>query len=249
MMSFLRFLIFQLSVAVGTILFGGSCIVAALLRVPDGPHSTYALAPRRWGRFALWMAGIRVQEHGVEHKQGAGHIFVANHLSILDVLALGGHLPWIKFVAKAELFRVPILGPSMRHAGMIPIERANRKAAFGAYTTATERIRAGASVGVYPEGTRGRAYPLRPFKRGPFVLAIQAQVPVVPMFVYGVLELAPRGTFQVYPGTIHLHYLPPIPTAGLTHDDRDALAKRTYEAMATCARERYGVVSPPYGSA
>ena len=144
-MSFLRFLIFQLSVAVGTILFGGSCIVAALLRVPDGPHSTYALAPRRWGRFALWMAGIRVQEHGVEHKQGAGHIFVANHLSILDVLALGGHLPWIKFVAKAELFRVPILGPSMRHAGMIPIERANRKAAFGAYTTATERIRAGAS--------------------------------------------------------------------------------------------------------
>jgi 1-acyl-sn-glycerol-3-phosphate acyltransferase len=67
------------------------------------------------------------------------------------------------------------------------------------------------------------------------------------MFVYGVLEIAPRGRFQVHPGTIHLHYLPPIPTAGLTYEDRDALARRTYEAMATCARDRYGIVSPPYG--
>jgi len=248
MMPFLRFLLLQVSIAVGTLLFGGSCIVAALFGVRDRPGSTYDLAPRRWGRFALGMVGIRVEEHGVEQKQGAGHIFVANHLSILDVLALAGHLPWIKFVAKAELFRVPILGPAMRRAGMIPIQRANRKAAFGAYTTATERIRAGASVGVYPEGTRGRAYPLRPFKKGPFVLAIQAQVPVVPMFVHGVLEIAPRGGLRVHPGTIHLHYLPPIPTTGLTYEDRDLLAKRTYEAMAACARDRYGVQSPPYGA-
>ena len=152
MMAFVRFLLLQLSVAVGTILFGGSCIVAALFGVRDRPGSTYDLAPRRGGRFALWMAGIRVQEHGVEHKQGTGHIFVANHLSLIDVLALAGHLPWIKFVAKAELFRIPILGPAMRRAGMIPIERANRKAAFGAYTTATERIRDGAAVGTVTSG-------------------------------------------------------------------------------------------------
>ena len=83
-------------------------------------------------------------------------------------------LPRYKFVAKAELFKVPIFGRAMRAAGMIEIQRDNRKAAFGAYDVAAERIRDGNSVVVFPEGTRGHAYPLRPFKKGPFVLAIAA---------------------------------------------------------------------------
>jgi 1-acyl-sn-glycerol-3-phosphate acyltransferase len=188
-------------------------------------------------------------EHGTEHKGGAQHIFVANHLGNFDVFALAARLRWMKFVAKAELFRVPILGPAMLKAGMIPIERANRKAAFSSYSVATQRIAAGASVTVYPEGTRGNAYPLRPFKKGPFVLAIQAQAPIVPVFIHGALEVQRKGEFRVRPGTIHMHYLPAIPTAGMSYDQRDELARRTYEAMAECARREYGVVSPPYGAA
>jgi 1-acyl-sn-glycerol-3-phosphate acyltransferase len=135
----------------------------------------------------------------------------------------------------------------MLKAGMVPIERANRKAAFSSYSIATQRIAAGASVTVYPEGTRGSDYPLRPFKKGPFVLAIQAQAPIVPVFIHGALEVQRKGEFKVRPGTIHMHYLPAIPTVGMTYDQRDELARRTYEAMAECAHREYGVVSPPYG--
>lgn len=242
----IRALIVAVTLAVATFVIGGLVFVAGLLRVPDGPRSIYAWAPRAWARICLAVSGVRVVEHGLEHKGGARHIFVANHLGNYDVLALAARLDWIKFVAKAELFRIPLFGGAMLAAGMIPIERANRKAAFTSYTRATERIERGASVAVYPEGTRGRAYALRPFKKGPFVLAIQAQAPIVPVFVYGALEIQRKGEFKVHPGTIHLHYCPPIPTEGMTYDDRDELARLTYEAMAQCLQDRYGIASPPY---
>jgi len=98
---------------------------------------------------------------------------------------------------------------------------------------------------VYPEGTRGRAYALRPFKKGPFVFAIQAQVPVVPVYIHGVLEVQRKGELAVRPGTLHVHYLPAIDPVGLGFEARESLATRAYEAMAACALERYGVVSPP----
>lgn len=238
-----------IALLLATPFFGGLVLIAALFRVRDGDRSIYALAPRWWGRTLLAVGGTRVVEHGLEHKGGAQHIFVANHLSNFDVLALAARLPWIKFVAKAELFRVPILGPAMLAAGMIPIERANRKAAFGSYSEATKRIGAGASVAVYPEGTRGHEYALRPFKKGPFVLAIQSQAPIVPVLMHGALEINRKGEFKVRPGTIHMHYLPPIPTTGMTYDQRDELARLTYEAMAQCLQQVYGVSSPPYRNA
>lgn len=225
---------------------GGAVLIGALFRVRDRPGSVYDWSPRLWGRTHLFVGGVRVVEHGVENKEGQQHIFVANHLGNFDVFALAARLRWMKFVAKAELFRVPLLGPAMLKAGMIPMQRANRKSAFTAYTVATERIAAGASVAVYPEGTRGNDYPLRPFKKGPFVLAIQAQAPIVPVFIYGALDVQRKGEFRVRPGTIHMHYLPAIPTAGLTYDQRDDLARRTYEAMAACLLTEYGIASPPY---
>ena len=248
MRAWLRGAVIFVSVAAGTFVFGSVCILAALLRFRDRPGSPFDWAPRYWGRLQLWLGGVRVVEHGVEHKAGARHIFVANHLGNFDIFALASVLPWMKFVAKAELFRIPIMGPAMVRAGMIPVERANRAQSFQAYRAAQARIDAGASVAVYPEGTRGSAYALRPFKKGPFVLAIQAQAPIVPVYIHGVLEIQRKREFRVRPGTIHVHYLPAIPTQGLTYDDRTALARQTYEAMAACAAAAYGVVSPPFGS-
>lgn len=235
-----------LNLLVMTPVFGGAVLIAALFRVKDRPGSVYDWSPHLWGRTHLFVGGVRIVEHGVENKAGRQHIFVANHLGNFDVFALAATLRWMKFVAKAELFRVPLLGPAMARAGMIPIERANRKAAFTSYSLATERIKAGASVAVYPEGTRGYSYSLRPFKKGPFVLAIQSQAPVVPVYIYGALDVQRKGEFHVRPGTIHMHWLPGIPTAGMTYDQRDDLARQTYEAMAACALKEYGVESPPY---
>lgn len=245
----IRAVLVLLGVIVFTLVFGSMAILAALLRMKDGPDSWYAKAPRYWGRSLLWISGVKVVEHDAERKRGAQHVFVVNHVANYDVLAVAAKLKWIKFVAKAELFKIPGFGKAMLSAGMIPIERANRKAAFGSYSIATKRIQAGASVAVYPEGTRGNAYPLRPFKKGPFVLAIQAQAPVIPVLVHGQQEIQPVGKFSVTPGTIHLHYLPPIDTTGMTYDDRDRLARLTYESMAACLEREYGVASPPFRGA
>ncbi len=249
MIAVLRAVIVGLNFIVATFIFGSSVLVAALFRVKDRPGSPYDWAPRLWGKSHLFWGGTRVVEHDAHHKLGAQHIFVANHLGNFDVFALAASLPWIKFVAKAELFRIPLFGPAMLRAGMIPIERANRKSAFKSYERATERIQLGASVAVYPEGTRGFAYPLRPFKKGPFVLAIQAQAPIVPILIYGALDANRKGEFRVRPATLHLHYLPPIPTAGLTYDDRDGVARQAYEAMAACLEREYGIASPPFKGA
>lgn len=243
----IRALFVLVGTVVATVTFGGWVLLAALFRVRDGVGSPYDLAPRLWSRSILWMSGVRLVQHGTEHKKGERHIFAVNHVANYDVLAVAATLRWIKFVAKVELFKIPLFGKAMLAAGMIPIERANRKAAFGSYSLATKRIQSGASVAVYPEGTRGNAYPLRPFKKGPFVLAIQAQAPIVPVVVYGQLEVNPKGKFLVRPGTIHVHFLPPIETVGMSYEDRDRLADLTHAAMRDCLAREYGVPSAAAG--
>lgn len=245
----IRGLLVVLNLIVMTTICGGWVILAAIFRVRDRVGSPYDIAPRLWGKSNLFVAGVRIFEHNRERKLADRHIFVANHLGNFDVFAVAARLRWVKFVAKSELFKIPLFGKAMLAAGMIPIERANRKAAFGSYSLATKRIQAGASVAVYPEGTRGHAYPLRPFKKGPFVLAIQAQAPIVPVLIYGQLEIQPKGSLKVRPGVIHMHYLPAIETTGMTYDDRDQLARLAYEAMATCLEREYGVSSPPFRGA
>jgi 1-acyl-sn-glycerol-3-phosphate acyltransferase len=166
-------------------------------------------------------------------------------VSWFDVPALASVLPRYKFVAKAELFKVPIFGSAMRAAGMIEIQRENRKAAFGAYEIAAERIKEGNSVIVFPEGTRGRAYPLRPFKKGPFVLAIAAGVPIVPVIVHGSIEVMRKGSIWAHPGTIDVHLLEPVRTVGVDYDHREALMQTVRSRMANAMREFYGVEPLP----
>jgi 1-acyl-sn-glycerol-3-phosphate acyltransferase len=238
-----------LSLLVMTIICGGWALLAALFRVQDRPGAAYDLASRLWGKSHLWVSGVELVEHAAHRKKSERHIFVANHLGNHDIFALMAKLRWIKFVAKAELFRIPFFGRAMLAVGMIPIERANRKAAFGSYEVARQRIEAGASVAVYPEGTRGHEYALRPFKKGPFVLAISAQAPIVPVVMHGQLEIQRKGSLRVRPGRLDIHYLEPIETTGLTYEDRNALAKRVYDAMAACMKEQYGVESPPFAGA
>jgi 1-acyl-sn-glycerol-3-phosphate acyltransferase len=133
----------------------------------------------------------------------------------------------------------------MRAAGMIEIQRDNRKAAFGAYEVAAERIRQGNSVVVFPEGTRGHAYPLRPFKKGPFVLAIAAGVPIVPIIVHGTIEIMRKGSFRVHPGRIDIHLLEPVRTTTVDYDHREALMQTVRTRMADAMRDLYGVEALP----
>lgn len=242
MISFLRTILLFLTAAAVTVFLGFAVIIAGLLGVKDKPGGIYDKAPRWWSSAVLWAVGIKVRVHGTENVQsGEPHIFASNHVSWFDVPALAKVLPRYKFVAKAELFKVPIFGSAMRAAGMVEIQRENRKAAFGAYDVAAERIRSGNSVVVFPEGTRGHAYPLRPFKKGPFVMAIAAGVPIMPVIVHGTIEIMPKGSLRAQPGTIDIHLLQPVSTTGVDYDHREALMQTVRNRMANAMRELYGV--------
>ena len=229
-----------------TPLFGLMVIISALFGVEDRAGSIYDNAPRWWASCLVWAAGIRVRLHNEERmRSGAPRIFISNHVSWFDVLTLAAVLPRYKFVGKAELFRIPVFGRAARAAGMIAIERENRKSAFESYRVAAERIRAGASVVVFPEGTRGRSYSLRPFKKGPFVLAVAAGVPIVPTIVHGTIEVMRRDSFHIRPGVVDIHFLEPIPADGLTYEDRNRLSRAAWNRMADALHELYGVDSVP----
>jgi 1-acyl-sn-glycerol-3-phosphate acyltransferase len=227
-----------------TPLFASVVIVAGLLGVPNRPGGLYDKAPRLWSRIALWLAGVRLVVHDDDVlRQPTPRVFVSNHVSWYDIFTLLAILPRYRFVAKAELFKIPLFGTAARRAGTIPIQRENRKAAFQAYDEAAREIRSGASVVVCPEGTRGDSYALRPFKKGPFVLAIAAEAPVVPLVLYGTREVQRKGSFIIRSGTVHVHFLEEIPTAGMHYEDRDRLADECWRRMAVALEREHGVKS------
>ncbi len=247
MIPFLRTALLLITAVIMTIFLGLAVIIAGLFHVEDKPGGIYDKVPRWWSSAVLWATGIKVRVHGLENAgTGEPRIFASNHVSWFDVPALAKILPRYKFVAKAELFKVPIFGGGMRAAGMIEIQRENRKAAFGAYEVAADRIRAGNSVVVFPEGTRGHEYPLRPFKKGPFVLAIAAGVPIVPIILHGTIEIMPKGSLWAHPGTIDIHLLEPVSTKTVDYDHREALMQTVRTRMADAMRELYGVEPLPF---
>ena len=228
--------------ALATAVLGPVVLVAGLFRVREKPGGIYQWCMHHWARAGCRAAGVRITVHDPSRMSpDHGVVYIANHMSWFDVFALAATLPRYSFVAKSELRKIPLFGPAAAAAGIVFLERDNRKRAFQSYRGAAEQVRAGRSVVVYPEGTRGRDYPLRPFKKGPFVLAIASGAPIVPTVVYGAREIMPRGSFRIRRGVIHVHFLEPIPTVGLSYDDRGALMTRVWDQMADALHDLYGV--------
>ena len=246
MIAFLRTGIVIVTTIIYTIVLGLLAIVAALFNYRDRPGGIYDFVPRVWSKLILATAGVKVRVHNIERaRAGEPRIFVANHVSWFDVTTLASFLPWPKFVAKAELFKVPVFGWAIRSVGMVELQRENRKAAFESYKFAAAQIQKGTSVVVFPEGTRGTDYSIRQFKKGPFVLAIAAGVPIVPIVTHGTMETIRKHELVVRSGDVDVHLLEPIPTAGLAYEDRDKLISMVRDSMAGAMRELYGIQSPP----
>lgn len=211
---------------------GGRAIGAARRGVPDAPGGPYDRAAWDWSAALLRAGRITVRVEGPGVLSDRPVVYVANHISLLDIPALVVGLPPVpKFVMKKELLRVPLFGKAARAAGHIAIDRGNRGAAFAAYDEAAEVVRRGRAALVFAEGTRSRTGHLLPFKKGPFVLAIAAQVPVVPVVVVGSYELLPKLHLVPKPGEVVLRVGHDIPTAGLTYEDREAVSRAAREAM------------------
>ena len=227
-----------------TLLLGPLVLLARLFRVPQGPNSIYAMSIRLWARTINRVAGVRVRVHGRERVHAEhGVVFASNHVSWFDIFALAGEVPWCSFIAKSELRSIPLFGYAAEAVGIVFLDRENRKAAFESYKVAAKEVQRGRAIIVCPEGTRGFDYHLRPFKKGPFVLAIAAQAPVVPTIVHGAREVMRKGSFWIRPGVVEIFFLEPVPTAGYDYEHRGELMTTVWTAMADALRERYGVTS------
>jgi 1-acyl-sn-glycerol-3-phosphate acyltransferase len=224
---------YVLALVVFSVWHASKVVLAGLVRVPHRPGDVYDRAGRDWARAVLRWSRIAVTVDGRERLEPAApRVYIANHASFLDILAMLAETPGtVRFVYKKGMSWIPILGWAMLFARHIPIDRKRLSAAFAAYDEAAEYVRQGTAAVVFAEGTRSRDGRLKQFKRGPFVLAIAAGVPVVPVLCAGTFELLPRGSFTPRPGTVTLRIGEAIPTTGMTVGDREQLAERTRAAL------------------
>lgn len=184
-------------------------------------------------RTAGRLAGARIETVGLDRLDlSRNYIFMANHVSNADPPLLVSSLPRrTSVLVKKELFRVPLLGRAMRMARLVAIDRANKDAAVASVRRASGVIESGLDMTVFPEGTRSRDGRLLPFKKGPFYMAIETGVPIVPVTILGTFELLPKGKLTIRPGTVTLVFHPPVEPALLA--DRDALIAAVREQIAS----------------
>ncbi len=182
---------------------------------------------------ALALAGIRTVVRGREHlSAGRAVVFCANHQSNVDPPALFRVLhPRLHVLYKAELSRLPLLGRVFRLGGFVAVDRDNRDAALNSIAQGAQSLRDGNSFLIFPEGTRSRTRRLLPFKKGGFIMALQAGVPVVPVAIDGGRAAMRRGSRLVWPTTVTVTIGAPVDTSGLTLDDRDALIARVRDQI------------------
>lgn len=197
---------------------------------PDYLHN-YA---RFWARVSLKLAGVRLEVEGQEHLPRSGAVvFMPNHQSNIDIPALFAGLPLqFRWLAKKELFSIPLFGLAMRRTDYIPVDRTDRKAAVAGMDSAARRIAGGTSVIIFPEGTRSPDGTLLPFKKGGFMLALQARAPIIPVVLRGSFFVQPKHSWRLRPGKVSVRIHPPISTADLTPADRERLMEEVRRTLA-----------------
>ncbi len=193
----------------------------------------HALA-RGWARVLLFVCGVSVRVTGLQNLDRlATYVFVSNHASLLDIPAVIAGVPaQIRIVYKKELERIPIFGWGLKWGSYIGIDRGRGIEAVRSLEEAAQRIRHGASVLLFAEGTRTEDGKLQPFKRGAFNLAVKAGVPVVPLTVNGSYRVLPKGSTSIRPGRVTLLLDAPIlPLNGGGKEAEVFLLRQVHDAI------------------
>ena len=184
--------------------------------------------------FITRVAGMRVYVVGRENIPPGVCLFAANHTSNADAPAIIGAIPRrLAVFARKSLFDIPIVGLAFRLAKFVPVDRGNRDAALASVKQAVEYIKTGSSFLVYPEGTRSPDGRLHRFKKGSFVMAIEAGVPIVPVACSGAHRIMKKKSLVIRPGKVTVRFGKPVDVSGYTVDQRNALAQQVHDAVAT----------------
>jgi 1-acyl-sn-glycerol-3-phosphate acyltransferase len=220
------FLVVLLTIAVSI----GAIIVTPLER----SGRAYHWHARTWSKIVLWLFGINVNVKGLEHLgKGKKFIYVSNHASMFDIPTVMGSIPdEIRIVLKKELTRIPIFGWALKIGHYITIDRESPKDAMKSLDLAAEKIRNGASVLLFAEGTRTRDGKLLPFKRGAFSLAAKSGVPIIPVAINGTFHIMRKGSWKIQPAGVSLILDKPIATEGIKSKEAELeLMERVHEVI------------------
>ncbi len=186
-------------------------------------------------RVSGWMSGVRVYIQGREKiSSGQTYVFLSNHQGNFDgpVLFHAIHRDW-KALIKKEMMNLPVLSMAMKQVQFVPIERTNPKKARLGIELGASLLKKGHSFIAFPEGTRSRDGRLGSFKKGVFIMAIEAQIPIIPVTIRNSAGIQPPGSYAIHPGSVDVIFHDPIPTAGMTIEDRDHLIQLTRDAISS----------------
>jgi len=188
---------------------------------------------RWWAKIQLLVSGVRVKVMGLEHLgKKTPYIYMCNHQGNYDIFVLLSCLPvQFRWIAKKELFTVPILGWAMGAANYISIDRSGKREAFDSIERAAGKIKGGTSVVIFPEGTRSHDGSIQPFKRGGFTLALKSGVPIIPITINGSRDVMPRHSMRVRPGEIRITIDRAIETTRYSRGERNVLMEKVKEIL------------------
>lgn len=223
-------MVFVPILGVSTVFFGTSTVILLFFLKP---RIVSILCGKYWARVNSFFAPMLVEVAGrrnVDPRQS--YVIVSNHQSQFDIFVLYGWLDIdFKWVMKQELRKVPALGIACERLGHIYVDRADREAALASINAAKQRIVDGTSVLFFPEGTRSRENRLRPFKKGAFRMALDLQLPILPITIQGTSDILPSDTTNLFPGRARMIIHPPIAIEGYDSDNIDDLIARTRQVI------------------
>jgi 1-acyl-sn-glycerol-3-phosphate acyltransferase len=228
----MRKLLAYVNFVISTLFLAG--VALAVSPFDRGGETVHKIA-RLWASISLRVSGVSVRLEETENIGHPPYLLMSNHQGALDIRVLLAGLPIpFKFIAKRELFRIPVFGWAIRKAGYISIDRQNPREALKAIEEAVRRMNDGTTVLIFPEGTRSNDSRLLPFKKGAFSLASRAEVPILPLAIIGSHDLQPSGSDFAVPkrtGTVTIRFGKPIEVKGKGTSYKAGLKDEVYKAI------------------